>query len=201
MGSGSTPLIPLATAFRQLLAILDRLEIPFLVGGSVASGSYGLPRQTNDIDILADFRNTDVDALCELLAGEFYVSLQTVREAIRNSRAFNVIHLNGAFKFDLFPAADEFARSELVRRRLMTSTLPGLESLEFPLASAEDTVLAKLRWFRRGGETSEHQWHDILGVLNVQAGRLDLPYLRLWAARLEIADLLDRALSRLSRAC
>jgi hypothetical protein len=48
----------LRAAFQEVLATLDRLEIPFFVGGSVASGSYRLPRQTNDIDIVADFHWT-----------------------------------------------------------------------------------------------------------------------------------------------
>jgi len=188
-------LIGLALAFQQLLAILDRLEIPFLVGGSVASGSHGLPRQTNDIDILADFRGTDPGALCALLEGEFYVNRQTVAEAIRTGRPFNAIHLKGAFKFDFFPAAEEFTHSELRRKRYVVSAAPGLEDIEFPVASPEDTILAKLQWFRKGGEISDRQWQDILGVLTVQSGRLDVAYLREWAACLGVADLLDRALS------
>ncbi len=64
----------------------------------------------------------------------------------------------------------------------------------FPVASAEDTVLAKLEWFRRGGETSERQWWDILGILRVTTG-LDRAYLRRWADSLGVTDLLDRALA------
>lgn len=186
----------LASAFRQLLAILDRLEIPFLVAGSVASGSYGLPRQTNDIDVVADFSRSDLAAFCELLEKDFYVNRQTVQEAVRLGRPFNAIHLKGAFKFDFFPAASDLARSELARRQYIVSTVAGLENLEFPVATPEDTILAKLQWYRQGGELSEHQWRDVLGVLQVQAGRLDLAYLRTWATRLRITDLLDRALDR-----
>ncbi|MCK6513394.1 hypothetical protein L6R29_25990, partial [Myxococcota bacterium] len=46
------------------------------------------------------------------------------------------------------------------------------------LASPEDTILHKLRWFQMGGGVSERQWHDILGVLQVQASHLDLAYPR-----------------------
>ena len=184
-----------ASAFEQVLAALDELEIPYFIGGSVASGSYGLPRQTNHIDMVADFSRADVAAFCESLQGEFYIDLTAALAAIRAGRAFNAIHLKGAFKFDFFPADSEgFAQSELGRRRYVVSTVPGLEAVAFPISSPEDTVLAKLVWFREGGGVSDRQWHDILGILSVQAGRLDLVYMRDWAETLGIADLLERAL-------
>jgi hypothetical protein len=61
-------------------------------------------------------------------------------------------------------------------------------------ASPEDTVLAKLEWYRMGGEASERQWRDILGVLKTRAGELDLAYLHQWAGELQVSDLLARAL-------
>jgi len=63
------------------------------------------------------------------------------------------------------------------------------------VASPEDTVLAKLEWFRAGGETSERQWADVVGVLKTLAGRLDEAYLKRWAAALGVEDLLERALA------
>ncbi len=65
------------------------------------------------------------------------------------------------------------------------------------VASAEDTVLAKLEWFRRGGETSERQWWDIVGVLRVNPNA-DAGYLHRWAAELGVADLLERALTQVA---
>jgi len=62
------------------------------------------------------------------------------------------------------------------------------------IATAEDIILAKMEWYRQGGEISDRQWRDILGVLKVQAGRLDLDYLQKWAAELNVANLLQRAL-------
>ena len=188
----------LGPVFEKLLGILDRLEIPYLVGGSVASGSYGLPRQTNDIDIVADFGSADFGEFFELMAEEFYVDRLTATEAIRQRRPFNAIHLMGAFKFDFFPADSEgFSQSELRRKRYVVSAMPGLPHIEFAVSSPEDTVLAKLVWFRKGGETSDRQWHDILGVLRVQQARLEWDYLRKWALQLEIADLLEKAIKDL----
>src|SRR5213075_1407107 len=110
--------IAFAAAFQDLLAALDRLEVPFLVGGSVASGTHGLPRQTNDIDIVADLRLDAVREFCEALQGHFYIDAESVGDAIETGRAFNVIHLRGAYKFDIFPVGgDRFGLSELARRK------------------------------------------------------------------------------------
>ena len=188
-------MIALAAALQDLVAVLDRLEIPFFAGGSVASGMYGLPRQTNDIDLVADLRVDQVAELCEGLGPAFYADAEAIAGAIGMGRSFNLIHIEGAYKFDIFPVGqDRFARSQLARRRYTTTTITGLEHIEFPVASAEDTILAKLVWFRKGGEVSDRQWHDVLGVIRVQGDRLDSAYLLEWAADLGVADLLAKAL-------
>jgi hypothetical protein len=70
---------------------------------------------------------------------------------------------------------------------------------EFRFATPEDVVLHKLDRFRQGGETSDRQWSDILGVLRVQAGRLDLDSMKQWAPALAVADLLERAFADAAR--
>src|ERR1051325_8663191 len=108
----------LAGALEQLQAALDRSEISYCIGGSVASSSHGIPRQTKDVDFIADFRDVDLRAFCESIEGEFYVDPDFAADAIRRGRAFNVIHIKSAFKFDFFPAdADAFSKAELARRR------------------------------------------------------------------------------------
>ena len=185
----------LSPVFEALLAALDRMEIPFFVGGSVASSLHGIALSTADIDIVADFSTTDVEEFCGLLSAEFYVDSAFVTDAIASGRSFNVIHLKAAVKVDFFPVAREgFTRSELGRRRYLVSGIPGLEHLEIPTASPEDTILAKLSWFRKGGGVSDRQWHDIIGVLKMQAGGLDTAYMREWAAKLHVSDLLDEAI-------
>jgi hypothetical protein len=187
--------IALAVALGDLLAALDRLEIRFLIAGTMASGTHGLPRQTNDIAIVSDLPAGLVEDFCAALGPAFYADPEAARKAIEAGRAFNVIHMEGAYKFDIFPAGeDRFARSELARRRYTRTAITGLEQIEFPVTSAEDTILSKLVWYRKGGEVSDRQWHDIAGVLRVQAGRLDEEYLHTWAAELGVADLLARAL-------
>jgi hypothetical protein len=185
----------LAQAFSELLAALDRTETPFVVVGSAASSVHGLARMTNDIDIVVELLAERAEEFCAALGPGFYADRATLARAIAAGRSFNLIHLASAHKFDLFPVgADAFNRSELARRKFTSGAIAGLESIEFPVASAEDTILAKLVWFQKGGGVSDRQWNDIRGVIAVQAGRLDRSYLARWAAILGVSDLLDASL-------
>ena len=97
------------------------------------------------------------------------------------------------FKVDIFvPWPRPFLRSQLARAQRQTFAFEPEISAKF--ASPEDTILAKLEWYRMGGEVSERQWRDILGVLKTRADVLDLGYLRKWANELKVTDLLERAL-------
>jgi len=64
---------------------------------------------------------------------------------------------------------------------------------EVPMATAEDIILQKLRWYELGNRVSDRQWNDVLGVLKVQRKRLDFEYLKEWAAHLEVEDMLRKA--------
>lgn len=96
-------------------------------------------------------------------------------------------------KVDVFiPRPRPFLQSQLIRAQKQTFTFATEVSARF--ASPEDTILSKLEWYRLGGEVSDRQWRDVLGVLKTRAGELDLAYLRQWARELEVSDLLERAL-------
>ena len=104
-----------------------------------------------------------------------------------------MIHLETMFKVDVFIHKERpFDRSQF-ERRISHSFAAEPEPRAF-FATAEDTILAKLEWYRLGGEVSERQWRDVQNVLKAQSGRLDLPYLRHWAAQLSVSDLLEHAL-------
>lgn len=185
----------LREAALTLFETLDRLGLAYAAGGSLASSVHGVPRGTNDIDIVVDLPFDRVAALQEAISARFYVDEDTMRDAIRRGRSFNIIHLASSFKFDIFPASGHpLGREQLAHRRRESTTLLGGLPVEVSLVSAEDIVLAKLLWYRDGGEVSERQWNDLVNLAIVQKGRLDRPYLEAQAARLGVAGLLARLL-------
>jgi hypothetical protein len=172
---------------------LERLGIPYAVGGSLASSLHGVMRSTLDVDIVADMRVEHIQPLFAALSKEFYADDEMMKDAIEHHSSFNLIHYETAFKVDIFIRKTRlFDQIQLERRRSSVIATDPEESIY--ITSPEDTILSKLEWYRMGGEVSDRQWRDILGVLKTQAGGLDLDYLRKWAIELKVADLLDRAL-------
>jgi len=177
------------------LAVVDALEaldVPYAIGGSFASALHGVMRATMDADLVADLHLEQVEPLTKTLGDAFYADAETIRDAICRHGSFNLIHLATMFKVDIFVSRQRpFDRSQLARRRLhLLSEDPERHAY---VTSAEDIVLAKLEWYRMGGEVSDRQWRDVLGVLKVQAGRLDQDYVRRMAVELDVTELLERA--------
>jgi hypothetical protein len=185
--------VTLPTEFLVYVAqLLERLGIPYHVGGSVASSAHGMYRASADIDFVIDPTNDQLDALAQALEPEFYVSRLAISQALSHRGTFNAIHDETSFKIDFFiKGTAPYDAEEL--RRSVRQVVGGEAGQEVLLKSPEDTILRKLEWFRRGGEVSERQWRDVLSVLVASRGQLDETYLEHWSRELRIADLLDRA--------
>ena len=180
-------------AFSLLRSALEGAGIRYAVGGSWASTAFGEPRFTNDVDIVADFTKESLDRFLARLPKTFYADQQEALDAIRFGRPFNVIYMPMAFKFDFFPArAFPLGVQELDRAVFLANT--GLSETPAPFVTPEDILLAKLHWFRSGGEISEVQWRDIRGIVRACGESLDGGYLERSAAKLGIAALLVKAL-------
>lgn len=179
----------------KVIEALEELSSPYLIGGSYASSAHGIARATMDIDILAAIPAKQAGALVAKLEPEFYADEEAIRRAIMDKRSFNVIHLDTMFKVDVFVSKrDPFDVKQLERRRPQVVTRDPERSVY--VASSEDIILSKLRWYRQTNERSERQWNDVLGVMSVQADKLELEYLRRWAGELAVSDLLERALAQ-----
>ncbi len=184
----------LLAALGPLLDLLQELGVRHYVGGSIASSAHGVARASIDADVVAELRPEHAEHVSSALRGDYYVPEARVRDAIARRASFNVIHLETMLKVDVFVSKDRpFDRRAMDRARI-TPPETGHER-PLPLASAEDTILAKLEWFRRGGEVSERQWADVLGVLRAGGETLDSRYLEQGAGELAVSDLLGRALA------
>ncbi len=172
--------------------ILNALQIPYLVGGSVASTLMGEMRATEDVDIVADIKIDKLALLLQALQPRFYVSEDALRDAIRFKRSFNLIDNESLGKVDIFILKDQaFPQIEFQRRRSQLVRQNPDQSLVLP--TPEDIILQKLTWYRMTKNESQRQWRDVLGVLKLQGDRLDFEYLQKWAMELELSDLLATA--------
>jgi hypothetical protein len=177
--------------------VLDDLAVPYVIGGSMASIIHGMIRTTMDADIVADLKSEQVDRFVASLREQFYVDETAVHQAINKQSSFNLIHLTTMFKVDIFIPKNRAFDQQQLKRRINEKVSSETDKSVWVL-SAEDIILAKLDWFRLGGEVSERQWRDVLGVIKTQELSLDIPYLQEWAQQLGIADLLARALDEIS---
>ncbi|GMV19412.1 MAG: hypothetical protein HS104_20915 [Polyangiaceae bacterium] len=178
-----------------LVRAFDELGIRYVVGGSVASSVYGVPRSTQDVDVVAELFGKHVDPFVAALRDDFYVDADMIRDALARQSSFNVVHLKTMFKADVFVfKRDPWMTSEMNRARVETLDSEG-GPLTVRFASPEDTLLHKLVWYRLGNEISERQWGDVRGIVEIQGERLDRGYLATWSGPLGVADLLERALS------
>jgi hypothetical protein len=188
-------MVPPEEALRVVLEVsrhLDRLGIPYAVGGSLASSLHGVPRSTQDADLVADLRPAHVQSFVAAVASAFYVSPERVAQAVGRRASFNLVHLATGIKVDIFMLkAEPLALQEMIRRRVLP--VPGSSGATLQVTSAEDTILQKLHWYQAGNRVSDRQWNDVLGVLKVQRKNLDFEYLKEWAYRTGVEDLLRQA--------
>ena len=182
----------IADAFSVLRLALERAGVRYAVGGSWASTAFGEARFTNGVNFLADLTPETLGLLIAPLPKAFYADEEEARNALRVGSPFNVIYMPIAFKFDFFPArAFPLGAQELDRALLLEGT--GLSEAATPFVTPEDILLAKLHWYKLGGEVSDVQWRNIRGPVRGCGDRLDRAYLRQNAAKLGVVLQLEKA--------
>jgi hypothetical protein len=172
---------------------LERCQIRYILGGSLASTALGEPRATLDVDIVVDLSVATVGPWLSLLGSDFSFDEEWARDEVARRGSFQLIHLPTMTRIDVFvpPWEGVHLWKWQHRRRLVLdeATNKGID-----VTAPEGIVIQKLVWFRSGGESSDRQWRDVLGVLKLQRNDLDLADMRQWATELGVLDLLDRAL-------
>lgn len=180
----------------SLQVILDRLEergISYMITGSFASNVHGIPRATQDADVILEVDRVRLRGFLRSLGDDFYADPGAAEIAFSTNRMFNIIHKPTGFKVDIILRKERaFSEEEFSRRKKV-------EFLGRPrwFATAEDVILAKLEWARMG--LSERQFEDAVNIGRIQADSLDRDYLIKWAKGLGVEELVDRLLSKLAR--
>jgi hypothetical protein len=177
----------------KVVSVFERLGIPYLVTGSVAAMAFGEPRLTNDIDIVAGIEEKHLrDFVTEFPLGEFYISEETIREAIHHQGQFNIIHPASGIKVDVIIKQDTpFDNSRFGR---MHRIYPA-ESYQANFAAPEDVIIKKMEYYKAG--SSEKHLRDIAGILKISGEMVDWDYITEWAKRLDLVDVWDAIRERL----
>lgn len=177
---------------RKVVSALQELEISCMLVGSFASSAHGFPRLTQDADLIVQMNRNQIDRFIEAFSQDFYVDRGLIEQALSNQTSFNIIHFESSFKVDFFVLGGGHYLKQEFSRRVLKHIDPGTDFVAY-VQTAEDALLSKLQWYRQGGEVSENQWRDVIGILKLQEGRIDLAYIEKWAKELGISDLLQRA--------
>lgn len=177
-------------AFQQAIDALERTGLSYAITGSWVVSAYGILRATHDVDVVIAIQGGEAARIVEAFPyPRYYADEIAIAEALATRSFFNVIDGESTLKIDFWPLKDDDYSQEQFRRR---KTVRMGERRVWAL-TAEDIILAKLLWIKMSD--SERQWRDVQSVWTLKKAELDLPYLRLWAARLSVADLLSKVTS------
>ncbi|MCC7384630.1 MAG: hypothetical protein IT384_22470 [Deltaproteobacteria bacterium] len=175
----------LQNVLERVVSALERSGVPFMIAGSFASAAHGLPRATQDLDIVIDPKDEGaVTALLDLFPEDaYYVDEEAALDAFRRRSMFNIVDQASGWKIDLIIRKNRpFSLSEFQRRLPLT-----LLTVPVRVASAEDTIVAKLEWSAQSGG-SERQRRDVSGILATVGGTLDRDYISRWIDELGLRD-------------
>jgi hypothetical protein len=174
--------------FRRITTALDRAGIGYMLSGSFASAHYGVPRSTQDIDLVIEATPAELRAfVASLSSNEYYADLDSAVEAHKRQSMFNIIDLATGWKIDLIIRKSRAFSQEEFRRRQRVN----LHDIPLFVASAEDVVISKLEWAKAA--QSRRQIEDAAAILRVRWDALDHSYLAKWIAELDLKNEWDDA--------
>jgi predicted nucleotidyltransferase len=177
-----------SAVFQKIVAALNQAGISYMLTGSFASNIYGEGRATQDIDLVVSATPDQLSTLHRLLpASDYYFDLKSAIEAARQKSMFNVLDMASGWKIDFIFVKPGPYHQEAFSRR--TSAV--VDGVPLIAVTVEDLMIAKLDWARMG--ESSRQIRDVAGVLKIQQGSIDRPYIEKWVKELGLAAQWDEA--------
>jgi hypothetical protein len=167
----------------RLRDALEGAQVPYMVVGSFASTTYGIPRGTQDVDIvIAPSRDSLLALVRTFRAADYYADEEDALRALQSRDLFNVLDSKSGWKCDFYIAKpDPFTQAALSRRRQVT-----VEDVEMWVSAPEDVIIAKMQWAKIGG--SDRQIEDAAGILRLRRDELELAYLERWVHDLQLEE-------------
>ena len=177
---------------KLVVQLVEQAHLNYMIVGSYASGYWGEPRSTYDVDIVVMLAATDLPLLERLFPPEqFYMSSRAALDAIIAKSQFNVIHPDSGNKVDFMIASETgWAKEQLARRRQVVFS-PGFSAW---VGASEDVIISKMLYYREGA--SDKHLRDITGMLKVSGDQIDRDYVTRWATELEVLDIWQAILKR-----
>jgi hypothetical protein len=173
--------VSLESLFEKLRTALEAADIPYFVSGSFASAAHGVPRSTNDIDIVIAPTEEQVEALLRQFPSESYATdLEDARDAFARKSLFNVVDYSTSWKVDFI--VSDLSAFDLTR--FARKSVVNIAGVRLYAASPEDILVTKLWWAKLG--ESERQIRDAAGILTVQGRALDWAYIEKWVGLLQL---------------
>ncbi|MBI4253359.1 hypothetical protein HY623_04275 [Candidatus Uhrbacteria bacterium] len=176
---------------RQLLidivAILEDIDIPYLVTGGMAVFIWGRPRFTADIDIVVELSSLHGLLLKNALRAfseNGYIDQGMIDEAIRDNGEFNFIDDVTGVRVDFFVLKNYAFDKERLRRKIPKTILG--RTIYF--TSPEDLILIKALWSKESESTRQRE--DIASIFAVSGEGLDRTYLHEWSERLDVHSII-----------
>jgi hypothetical protein len=170
----------------QVVGRLNKLDIPYMLSGALATSFYGRIRSTHDIDLVVEIVQQHAERIFEAFNDDYYTSRDMIEEAIRHRSMFNLIHNETTTKVNLWMLED----SAFDRERFSRRSEEDLEGMPVSISTPEDLIIIKLDWFKRSGVLKHYE--DALGIVLVQQNSLDIEYIRRWCERQSTIGLFNR---------
>jgi len=176
-----------------VVGCFEKLKIPYLVTGAIASIAYGEPRFTNDIDVVVDISLIHIDAFKSYFPeNEFYLDVDSMRAAINRRGQFNIIHPISGLKVDvIISKRDDFDLTRFARIKELNVS----ETKSANFASPEDVIIKKLEYFKQG--RSEKHLRDIASMLKISSELIDRAYISSWAKRFSVSKIWEEVQKRI----
>jgi hypothetical protein len=179
------------TAFEtvsDVLDVLNRLGVPHLLVGSFSVNLYAIPRMTKDVDFVLEIGPVSVQAIAAALGPGYALDPPITFETVTTTTRYRMVHRETDFALEFFKLSSDPHDRERFRRRVRHN----LAGPHVDVPTPEDVVINKLRWSKGGHRRKDVE--DVENVLAVQAGALDLAYIRQWADQHGTRELFERLL-------